>query len=48
MDSRRIEAFAVKAVEDCILNAGNFNPVFNKNDTLPGKMICNNLLFEDE
>lgn len=35
MDSRRIEAFAVKAVEDCILNAGNFNPVFNKNDTLP-------------
>ena len=35
MDSRRIEAFAVTAVEDRILNAGNFNPVFNKNDTLP-------------
>lgn len=35
MDSKRIEAFAVMAVEERILNAGNFNPVFNKNDTLP-------------
>lgn len=35
MDSKRIESFAVTAVEECVLNAGNFNPVFNKNDTLP-------------
>lgn len=35
MDSKRIEAFAVMAVEERILNAGNLNPVFNKNDTLP-------------
>ena len=35
MDSKRIESFAVTAVEECVLNAGNFNPVFNRNDTLP-------------
>ena len=35
MDFKRIESFAVTAVEECVLNAGNFNPVFNRNDTLP-------------
>lgn len=35
MDSDTIEKTAVNAVESAILNAGNFTPLFNKNDTVP-------------
>ncbi len=35
MNAERIESFAVTAVKDAILNAGNFNPVINENDKLP-------------
>ena len=31
----RIETIAVTAVKEAILNAGNFDPVFNEKDTLP-------------
>lgn len=31
----RIESIAVTAVKEAILNAGNFDPVFNEKDTLP-------------
>ena len=31
----RIESIAVTAVKEAILNAGNFDPVFNERDTLP-------------
>lgn len=35
MNAGRIESLAVTAVKEVILHAGNFNPVFNENDTLP-------------
>lgn len=35
MNSDTIEKTAVNAVECAILNAGNFTPLFNKNDTVP-------------